>query len=114
MTSRDLDKTLRSLGLCARARGLIFGTPMICEALQSRKKPRLVVCADDNSANTAKRLSDRCAFYEVPLVLLKCDGERLAHAVGKSGRLAAVAICDENLCRLVCGTLDTKTNTEPT
>ena len=111
MKSRDLAKTLNALGLSARARGLILGTPMICDALQSPRKPRLVVCASDNSENTAKRLSDRCAFYGVPTVMLECDGERLAHAVGKTARLAAVAVSDENLCRLVCGTLEQETNT---
>lgn len=109
MKSRDLEKTLRALGLCARARGLVLGTPMICEALQARVKPRLVLCAADNSKNTAKRLGDRTAFYGVQLVVLPCGGEGLAHAVGKSGRLAAVAICDENLCRLVLGTLEEET-----
>ena len=109
MKSRDLSKTLRALGLCARARGLVFGTPMICEALQGKVKPAMVLCAEDNSENTAKRLSDRTAFYQVPLVVLPCGGEELAHAVGKSGKLAAVAVCDENLCRLVCGTLEEET-----
>ena len=104
MKSRDLAKTLNALGLCARARGLILGTPMICDALQSPRKPRLVVCASDNSENTAKRLADRCAFYGVELWRVAVDGEALARAIGKSGRVAAVAVSDENLCKLLQGT----------
>ena len=68
----------------------------------------MVLCAEDNSENTAKRLRDRCTFYGVPMMLLECDGEALAHALGKSGKLAAVAVSDENLCRLVRGTLEEK------
>ncbi len=105
---RNEEKTLRALGLCARARKLIYGTPMVCEALKSKNKPRLVLCAKDNSENTAKRLHDRCAFYGVPVEVLQSDGATLAAALGKSGVLAAVAVSDENMCRLVSGTLETE------
>lgn len=99
------DRTLGALGLCARARGLIFGAPMICEALGGKKKPRIVLSAADNSEATDKRLRDKCNFYGVRLVRLSADGETLARTVGKSARIAAVAVTDENLYRLVCGTL---------
>ena len=95
-------KTLSALGLCAKARGLIVGTPMICEALKNRKKEVFsVLCASDNSNNTAKRLADRCAYYGVRLEALDADGDMLGKAVGKSGRVAAVAVTDENLWRMV-------------
>ena len=100
------EKTLQALGLCAKARKLIIGTPMICEALKSKgKKPYLVLAAGDNAENTAKRLCDRCRYYGVPLVLLDADGDTLSAAIGKNARVAAVAVTDENLCRLVKGTI---------
>ncbi len=99
-------RTLRALGLCAKARKLIFGTPMVCDAMKAGKPVFGVLCAGDNSENTVKRLSDRCRFYGVSLTVLKSDGEVLAGAVGKTGRLAAVAVTDENLYRLVSGTLE--------
>ena len=102
----EADKTLLALGICAKARRLICGTPMICEALRGRNKPFLVVEASDNSENTAKRLRDKCSFYGVRIVRLRADGGELAGAVGKSGRVAAAAVTDEQLCRLVCGTLE--------
>ena len=102
------DRTLGALGLCAKARALVCGTPMVCEALAGRRKPMLAVLAADNSAATDKRLEDKCRYYGVPTVRIAQDGEALARAVGKSGRLAAVAITDENLCRLVRSTLDTR------
>ena len=106
MEHKNAVKTLQALGLCAKARQLVLGTPMICDALKSKKKPYLVLCASDNSENTAKRLADRTAFYGVRMIRLEIDGEALAAAVGKSGRVAAVAVCDENLCRLVENTID--------
>lgn len=99
-------KTLSALGLCAKARKLIAGTPLICEALKNEKsRPYLILAASDNSENTAKRLRDRASFYGVRLILLDCDGNTLSHALGKSARVAAVAVTDENLCRLVENTL---------
>ena len=108
MSATEMQKTLNALGLCARARKLITGTPMVCDALKHRKPPVfLVLSAKDNAENTAKRLSDRCRFYEVPLVTPEIDGAALARAIGKSGHVAAVAITDEHLCRLVETTLKT-------
>ena len=100
-----LQKTLDALGLCAKARRLTVGTPMICEALRKPVKPFLVLCANDNSENTVKKLTDKCAFYGVSIVTLPADGAQLAAAVGKQSRVAAVAVTDENLYRLVKGTL---------
>lgn len=104
------DRVLGALGLCAKARGLTFGTPMVCEALAGRKKPGLVVSANDNSDATGKRLADKCRFYGVRLVRLDVSGDALARAVGKSARLAAVAVNDENLCRLVLRAMEENYN----
>ncbi len=92
---------LFALGLCAKARRLVCGVPMICDALSARQKPLVVVAAADNAKNSAKRLSDKCAFYGVPLAVVPVTGEALAHAVGKTGHLAAIAVTDEQLARLV-------------
>lgn len=96
----EQEALLHALGLCARAGKLLYGVPMICEALSKKQKPFLVLCASDNAENSAKRLRDRCKFYGVRLASAETDGERLAHAVGKAGRLAAVAVTDVQLCRL--------------
>jgi ribosomal protein L7Ae-like RNA K-turn-binding protein len=95
------DALLGALGLCAKARAMLFGVPMICEALAGKKKPYLVVSAADNAENSAKRLRDKCAFYNVRLAICGVSGAELAHAVGKTGHLAAVALTDENLCHLI-------------
>ena len=97
------EQILRTLGLCAKAGALVYGVPMICEALRSSraKKPVLVLASNDNAENSAKKLRDKCAYYSIELTVLPVDGGALAHAVGKTSRLAAVALTDENLCVLL-------------
>ena len=103
---QKVQRTLQALGLCAKAGKLVCGTELICEALRGRRKPLLVLEAADNSENTAKRLRDRCDFYGVPRIRLTASGELLARSLGKSGRVAAAAVTDAQLCRLVMGTLE--------
>ena len=94
-------KLLSGLGLCARARALTYGTAMVCEALRDRRRPYLVLEASDTSEATHKKLSDKCKFYQVELIRLPVPGGELAAALGKQNTLAAVAVRDENLCRVV-------------
>lgn len=98
----DEAKLLSSLGLCARAGAVVIGVPLICTAMKKggAKAPKTVFEASDSSDNTHKRISDRCAFYGVKQIRLGCDGMALAAALGKSSPVAAVAVTDENLCRL--------------
>ncbi len=94
-------KLLNALGLCQKARKLIVGTPMICDALKQGKPIYAVITAADNSQNTQKRLSDRCAYYGVPLIVTEISGDRLSDAIGKCGRVSAAAVADENLAKPV-------------
>ena len=89
-------KLLGLLGLCARAGRLVCGTPMICESLKAKKEILMVIMAEGVSENTRKRLSDRCGFYGVRLEIAKVTTAELAHALGKSGELAAVGVTDPN------------------
>jgi ribosomal protein L7Ae-like RNA K-turn-binding protein len=105
MANEPMQKVLRAIGLCLKAGRLVCGTPLVCEALGGKRKPFLVVEVSDNSANTAKRLADKCAYYGVEKLRLEASGEALASALGKSARVAAVAITDEQLSRLVRGAI---------
>ena len=96
-------KLLQALGLCRKAGKLIFGTDVVCAALAEPKKPFAVFSAAGNAANTEKRLADKCRYYGVRLFSLPFPGEELAAAIGKTGRCAAVAVTDEQLCRLAVG-----------
>ena len=103
MRQGDERKVLSLLGLCVRAGKVIFGVPMICEAMRKSgtSKPYAVFEASDTSDNTHKRISDKCAFYGMRLYRLDIDGATLAHALGKSASLAAVAVTDEKMCAMV-------------
>ena len=96
-------RLLSSLGLCARAGKIIFGVPMICDALKKTgmAKPVLVIEAADTSDGTHKKIADKTAFYGVRTVRIDCDGATLASALGKTSLLAAVAIKDEKMCSIV-------------
>ena len=98
----DEEKLLSTLGLCARARKLVLGTPMVCEALRrdmGRNPILAVVEASDTSENTHRRLLSKCTYYRVPHYRIAADTLLLAHAVGKTGAVAAVGVVDENLLR---------------
>ena len=99
---KDEKKLLFALGLCARARRITVGVPMICDAMRAGGKsaPRLVFEASDTSENTHKRLCDKCRYYGTHLVRLSADGDMLARTVGKSSAIAAVAIADAEFCNL--------------
>ena len=112
MKSDKNRELLFALGLCAKAGKLIYGVPMVCEALKKQKSVVAVISSADNSPNSAKRLSDRCTFYGVPLHTLDIDCDTLSGAVGKSGRLAALAITDKSLCGLVLSKLPQDTEND--
>lgn len=99
----DESKLLRALGLCVRARRTVFGVPMICEAMRhgGASAPVSVWEAADTSDNTHKKISDKCAYYQVTHYRLSCDGATLAAAVGKTGSLGAVAVTDRGMSEMV-------------
>lgn len=70
---------------------------MVCDAMRAGKKIFLVLEAGDSSANTHKRITDRCTYYRVPHARIDVGMGQLAHALGKSGDLAVVAITDKGL-----------------
>ncbi len=96
-------KLLGNIGLCARAGKVIFGVPMICDAMRKGGKnlPVIIFEANDTSDATHKRIADKSAYYKVRTVRLNCDGATLASALGKTSSLAAVAITDVQMCRMV-------------
>ena len=59
----DEKKLLMALGMCARARQLIMGIPMICDAMRrgGAGAPATVFVASGLSENSRKRITDRTA-----------------------------------------------------
>ena len=109
------DKLLSTVGLCARARKLVTGTPMVCEAMRSRKPTVLAVLeASDTSDNTHRKLVSKCTYYQIPLYRLTADTARLAHAVGKTGSVAAVGVTDANFYKALIAHLPPQENSGET
>ncbi len=109
-----LTRPLQLLGLATRAGRVVIGVPLICTALSRAardKTPLLVIKATDCSQNTCKRLSDRTAFYGVPLLTLPLTCAELAHAIGKKEALvAAVGVTEKNLAAAILAAAPTQAN----
>ena len=99
----DTQKALSALGLCVRAGKVIFGVPQVTEAMRrgGKTRPVAVFEACDTSENTHKRITDKCTYYHIRQIRLEADGATLAAALGKSAHLAAVAVTDADMCRMV-------------
>lgn len=113
MGKNETERFLRFLGLCRRAGKTVHGTPLVCLALAGKKKPCLVILAADVSSGTAKKVESKCGFYQVPLIKTEATTEEMAHAVGKTGALAAVAVTDENFAKEL-STINVYERTPPT
>ncbi len=99
----EQDKLRGALGLCARAGKLVYGIPMICEALKKggRSTPAAVFEAADTGANSHKRIEDRCRFYRIPLYRLPLTMAQLSETVGKAAPIGAVAVTDAGMAEMV-------------
>ncbi len=100
------ERALGLMGLAVRAGKVVFGTPMVCDAMRAGKKLHLVVEACDTSDNTHKRIADRSAYYGIKHMRVNVKTGELAHALGKSGDLATVAITDEGMANAIVKLLD--------
>lgn len=83
------------LGLSRRAGAVIIGTDLVTKSLPSGKV-KLVMYAEGSSANTEKKITDKCKFYGVKCVKLTYSGDELAHAIGKLSSVCVVGVTDEN------------------
>ncbi len=93
-----MSRVLSYIGIARKAGKLTFGTDAVCDALRrGGKNP--VFAASDISEATEKKLTDKCAFYGVSLIRIDADTATLAHAIGKTGTVAAVYISDGGLSR---------------
>ena len=98
MPKNEAKKSLLGfLGLCRKAGRLICGTPQVTEALGGKRAPVFVVAAYDASPATQKKLRTQTEFYRVPLYTVEIGALELAHAVGKTGALAAVAVTESGM-----------------
>jgi len=89
-------KILQLLGLAARARRITTGEEFVVREIQAGKA-RLVIIPHDASANTQKKITDKCTFYNVEKHVFG-SREDLGHAIGKESRVV-IAITDAGFSR---------------
>lgn len=89
--NQQQQKWMSLLGLANRARKVISGEELVVKEVR-QQKAKLVLLSKDASANTMKKVSDKCKFYETPFILVE-DRYLLGKAIGKEARVV-VAISD--------------------
>lgn len=98
-----MSKILSILGLCMRA-GLLSAGEVSAESAIKSQKAKLLIVADDASANTKKKFNNSAKFYKVKLVYYG-KKEDLGKAVGKAER-SVMAVCDEGFAKKLEGLLE--------
>lgn len=85
---------LSIIGIAFRARKAVSGEDLVLDAIR-KKKAKIVFLASDAGINTTKRITDKCAFYNV-LLNNSFSCEQLSKAVGQTNRMV-IAITNEGL-----------------
>ena len=88
-------KLLFMLGLCRKAGSLVIGTDLVTKSLPS-KKIKLVIYTSDASANTEKRITDKCKFYGVECIKAQNSSEEISSAIGKKSSVCVLGVTDIN------------------
>lgn len=89
-------KWVSLLGLANRARKVISGEELVIKEVRNGKA-KLVLLSNDASANTEKKVTDKCSHYNVPLEVVE-NREQLGHAIGKDSRVV-IAVLDEGFAK---------------
>ncbi|WP_141433455.1 YlxQ family RNA-binding protein [Bacillus sp. 03113] len=84
------------LGLANRARKIISGEELVVKAIQNGKA-KLIILSKDASTNTAKKITDKCKFYNVPIQYVE-NRHILGKSIGKEARVV-VAILEEGFAK---------------
>ena len=96
---KNLKQLLFSIGLAKKAGKLISGTDSVCDEIR-KNKILLVVCAENVSDNTKKKITDCCAYHQVKLHFCNLPKETLGKAIGKAFS-ACIGVTDKNLSELI-------------
>ena len=84
-------KYFNCLGIATRARRVVTGEDLAVREVQTGKA-NLVIISSDASANTMKKITDKCTFFNVEKHVFG-SREDLGHAIGKESRVV-LAIMD--------------------
>ncbi|GLB59306.1 YlxQ family RNA-binding protein [Cytobacillus sp. NCCP-133] len=91
------------LGLANRARKITSGEELAVKKIRNGKA-KLVLLSADASANTAKKVTDKCKSFGVPYKLIE-NRELLGQAIGKETRVV-VAVLDVGFAKKLLTLLD--------
>jgi ribosomal protein L7Ae-like RNA K-turn-binding protein len=91
------------LGLANRARKITTGEELTVKEIRNGKA-KLVLLSADASANTTKKITDKCNSYEVPCKMVE-DRHLLGQAIGKEARVV-VAVMDDGFAKKLITLLD--------
>ncbi|MDL2301791.1 ribosomal L7Ae/L30e/S12e/Gadd45 family protein [Lachnospiraceae bacterium OttesenSCG-928-D06] len=97
------NKVLSLLGLAAKGRNLVSGEFKTKSAVIDGSA-MLVILASDASDNTKKLFTNKCSYYEIPIIQYGTK-ETLGHAIGKAER-SSLALCDQGLAKAVLKQLE--------
>ncbi len=84
--------TLGFLGLLRRAGKITIGCEPVCESARLGKA-RLLLMAEDISANTKKTVLRRTKAYYLHTYIIRCSKQELSNALGKQA--AVISVDDE-------------------
>ncbi|MGE7917901.1 YlxQ family RNA-binding protein [Viridibacillus sp. NPDC093762] len=87
---------LNLLGLAARARKIVSGEEQVIKEVRNNGA-KLVILATDASANTRKKMQDKCYSFNVELQEFGTRYD-LGHATGKDARVS-LAIVDDGFAK---------------
>jgi len=90
---------LNILGLAYRAGKCSLGEDAILRDVRS-EKAKLVLLANDIGPQTRKKMTDKCKYYEIPLIVVEEDREVLSNSIGKSHRVA-IAVLDAGFAKKI-------------
>lgn len=96
-------KVLGMLGLAMKSGNIASGEFLTEQAIRSGTA-KLVIIAEDASANTKKKFLNSCSYYKIPVAIF---GEKdvLGNAIGKEFR-ASLAVLDQGLASSISKNLD--------
>ncbi|MGI2327186.1 YlxQ family RNA-binding protein [Planococcus sp. YIM B11945] len=94
---------LQFLGLATRARMMITGEELVVNEVR-KGNAKLVILAEDASANTNKKIHDKCNTYGVAVHEFGTRYE-LGHAIGKEERVV-IAITDDGFAKKLTSLFD--------
>ena len=93
-----MDKIYSLLGLCQKA-GRVVSGEVGCEIAIKNKTAKLLLLAEDASANTKKKFQNSATYYHIPILVLGSK-QRIGMALGKESR-AILAITEEGFAKSI-------------